>query len=92
MSGNVRRRRFFCISSFQTRESLTEMYFRSLALRLRGVSSCILCYAQKTLLKSDESVNKDVMSPELFVVLDLDENRDFPLNLANCIFISKINI
>ena len=77
MSGNVRRRRFFCISSFQTRESLTEIYFRSLALRLRGVSSCIR-YAQKALLKSDESVNKDVMSPELFVVLDLDENRDFP--------------
>ena len=77
MSGNVRRRRFFCISSFQTRESLTEMYFRSLALRLRGVSSCIR-YAQKVLLKSDENANKDVMSPELFVVLDLDENRDFP--------------
>ena len=93
MSGNVRRRRFFCISSFQTRESLTEMYFRSLALRLRGVSSCIR-YAQKALLKSDESANKDdiVMSPELFVVLDLDENRECFFNLTNCIFISKINI
>ena len=44
--------------------------------KLCGVSSCIR-YAQKALLKSDESVNKDVMSPELFVVLDLDENRGF---------------
>ena len=31
----------------------------------------------KNVLKSDESANKDVMSPELFVVLDLDVNHVF---------------
>ena len=52
----------------------TETCFGS-SKKLCGVSSCIR-YAQKV-LKSDESVNKNVMSPELFVVLDVDVNRGF---------------
>ena len=70
-----RRRKFSAFQLVKHMNPFTETYFGS-SKKLCGVSSCIR-YAQKALLKSDESVNKDVMSPELFVVLDLDVNRVF---------------
>ena len=70
-----RRRTFSAFQLVKYTNPFTETCFGS-SKKLCGVSSCIR-YAQKVLLKSDESANKDVMSPELFVVLDLDENRGF---------------
>ena len=68
-----RRLKFSAFQLVKHMNPFTETYFGS-SKKLCGVSSCIR-YAQKAVLKSDESVNKDVMSPELFVVLDLDVNR-----------------
>ena len=68
-----RRLKFSAFQLVKHMNPFTETYFGS-SKKLCGVSSCIR-YAQKAVLKSDESVNKDVMSPELFVVLDSDENR-----------------
>ena len=70
-----RRRKFSAFQLVKHMNPFTETYFGS-SKKLCGVSSCIR-YAQKAVLKSDESVNKDVMSPELFVVLDLDVSRVF---------------
>ena len=70
-----RRRKFSAFQLVKHMNLFTETYFGS-SKKLCGVSSCIR-YAQKVLLKSDESVNKDVMSPELFVVLDRDKNHGF---------------